>query len=76
MSKILNNTWWQLVILCVALQRSMAVMIEALIHRRSKVVMAAGVYINSGAGCASSPTLLSSGAAVLVSCKEQTRQGA
>ena len=37
-----------------------------------EVDMAAGVYINSVAGCASSPTLLSSGAVVLEPCMEQT----
>ena len=65
-----------LVVLCVALQRSMAVMIEASKHRGSKVDMAAGVYINLVAGCASSPTLLSSDAAAPVSCMEQTGQEA
>ena len=73
---VFRVTWWHLVALCVALQRSMAVMIEASIHRDPKVDMAAGVYINSVAGCASSPTLLSSGAAVLVSCMEQTGEEA
>ena len=45
-------------------------------YRGSKVDMAASVDINSVAGCASSSTLLSSGAAVLVSLMEQTGQEA
>ena len=69
-------TWWRLVVWCVALQRSMAAIIEASIYRGSKVDMAASVDINSVAGCASSSTLLSSGAAVLVSLMEQTGQEA
>ena len=73
---VFGVTWWHLILFCVALQRSMAAMIEASIHRGSKVDMAAGVYIISVAGCASSPTLLSSGAAVLASCMEQTGQEA
>ena len=54
----------------------MAAIIEASIYRGSKVDMAASVDINSVAGCASSSTLLSSGAAVLVSLMEQTGQEA
>ena len=56
--------------------KSMAAIIEASIYRGSKVDMAAGVDINSVAGCASSSTLLSSGAAVLVSLMEKTGQEA
>ena len=73
---VFRVTWWHLVILCVALQRSMVAMIEALMYRCSQVIMAASVYFDSVAGCASSPTLLSSGAVVLVPCMEQTGQEA
>ena len=73
---VFRVTWWHLVVLCVTLQRSMAAMIEASMYRCSQVVMAASVYVDSVAGCASSPTLLSSCAAVLVSCMEQTGQEA
>ena len=59
---VIRVTWWQLVVLRVALQRSIAAMVEASIYRGSKVDMAASVDINSVAGCASSPTLLSTGA--------------
>ena len=79
MSKILNvkpQGLCGLVVLCVALQQSMAAIIEASIYRGSKVDMAASVDINSVAGCASSSTVLSSGAAVLVSLMEQTGQEA
>ena len=41
-----------------------------------EVVMAASVYFYSVAGCAASPTPLSSVAVVLVSCMEQTGQEA
>ena len=64
---VFRVTWWHLVVSCVALQRSMAAIIEASISLDSKVDMTACVDINSVAGCALSPTLLSSGAAVLVS---------
>ena len=73
---VFRVTWWRLVVLCVALQQSMAAIIEASIYRGSKVDMAASVDINSVAGSASSSTLLSSGAAVLVSLMEQTGQEA
>ena len=69
-------TWWRLVVLCVALQRSMVAIIEASIYRGSKLDMAASVDMDSAAGCASSSTLLSSGAAVLVLLMEQTGQEA
>ena len=62
--------------LCVALQRSMAAIIEASIYRGSKLDMAANVNMDSVAGCASSSTLLSSGGAVLVLPMEQTGQEA
>ena len=61
-------TWCQLVVLCVALQRSMAAMIEASISGSSQVVIAAIVYLYSAACCAASPTPLSSGAVIFVSC--------
>ena len=73
---VFRVTWWHLVVSCVALQRSMAAIIEASISHGSKVAMVASVDINSVAGCASSPTLLSSGAAVLVSFMEETGQAA
>ena len=73
---VFRVTWWHLVVLCVALQRSMAAIIEASIHRGSKLDMAASVDMDSVTGCASSSTLLSSGAAVLVSLMEQTGQEA
>ena len=73
---VFRVTWWHLVVSCVALRRSMAAIIEASMYRCSQVVMAASVYVDSVAGCVSSPTLLSSGAAVLVSLMEQTGQGA
>ena len=73
---VFRVTWWHLVALRVALQRSMVAMVEASIHCGSKVDMAASVDINSVAGCTSSPTLVSSGAAVLVSFTEQTGQEA
>ena len=73
---IFRVTWWHLVVWCVALQQSMVAIIEASIHRGSKLDMAASVYVDSVAGSVSSPTLLSSGAVVLVSLMEQTRQEA
>ena len=73
---VFRVTWWRLVVLCVALQRSMVVIIKASIYRGSKVDMAASVDINLVAGCSSSSTLLSSGAAVLVSLMKQTGQEA
>ena len=69
-------TWWQLIVLRVALQQSMAAMVKASIYHGLKVDMAASVDINLVAGCASSPTLLSFGAIVLVPCMEQTGQEA
>ena len=69
---VFRVTWWHLVVSCIALQRSMAAIIKMSIYRGPKVDMAASVDIDSVAGCASSPTLLSSGAAVLVSLMEQT----
>ena len=73
---VFRVTWWRLVVLCVALQRSMAAIIEASIYRGSKLDMAACVDMDSVAGCASSSTLLSSGGAVLVLPMEQTGQEA
>ena len=73
---VFRITWWHLVVLYVALQRSMAAIIETSIHRGSKVVMAAGVYFCSEADRAASPTALSSGAVVLVLCMQQTGQEA
>ena len=73
---ILRVTWWHLVVWCVALERSMMVLIEASIHRGSKLDMAASVYVDSVAGSVSSPTLLSSGAVVFVLLMKQTGQEA
>ena len=73
---VFRVTWWRLVVLCVALQRSMAAIIEASIYRGSKLDMAASVDMDSVAGCASCSTLLSSGAAVLALLMEQTGQEA
>ena len=73
---VFRVTWLRPVVLCVDLQRSMAAIIEASIYRGSKVDMAASVDINSVAGCASSSTLLSSDAAVLVPLMKQTGQEA
>ena len=50
---IFRVTWWRLVVLCVALQQSMAVIIEASIYRGSKVDVAASVDMVSVNGCAS-----------------------
>ena len=73
---IFRVTWWHLVVWCVALQRSMVAIIEASIYRGSKLDMAASADMDSVADCASSSTLLSSGAAVLVSLMGQTGQEA
>ena len=73
---IFRVTWWHLVVWCVALERSMMAIIEASIHRGSKLDMAASVYVDSVAGSVSSPTLLSSGAAVFVLLMKQTGQEA
>ena len=73
---VFRVTWWQLIVLLVALQRSMTTMVEASMYRVSTVDMAASVDINLVAYSASSPTLLSSGAVVLVPCMEQTEQEA
>ena len=73
---ILRVTWWHLVVWCVSLERSMVAIIEASIHRGSKLDMAASIYVDSVAGSVSSPTLLSSGAAVFVLLMKQTGQEA
>ena len=73
---VFRVTWWRLVVLCVALQQSMAAIIEASIYRGSKLDMAASVDMDLVTGCASSSTLLSSGAAVFVSLMKQTGQEA
>ena len=73
---VFQVTWWHLVVSCLALRRLMAAIIKASMYRCSKVAMTASVYVDSVAGCVSSPTLLSSSAAVLVSLMEQTGQEA
>ena len=73
---IFRVTWWHLVVCCVALERSMMVIIETSIHRGSKLDMAASVYVDSVAGSVSSPTLLSSGAVIFVLLMKQTGQEA
>ena len=73
---VFRVTWWHRVVWCVAIQRSVVAIIEASIHRGSKLDMAASVDMDSVTGCASCSTLLSSGAAVFVSLMKQTGQEA
>ena len=63
---ILRVTWWHVVV----------AIVEASIHRGSKLDMAASVDRVSVTGCASSSTLLSPGAAVFVLLMKQTGQEA